>query len=74
MEEQKKYGYIFIGTIVGIGIVLLIINVFGEDDKTSSQQLRDCQFACEDTYAKGYTESWLTECKDSCLNKYLIEK
>lgn len=66
---EEKYNYLFIGTIVGIALVLAI----GWYVKsTEPKNPADCLKACEE---EGWnkTEDWIKECGEACLKEYKIK-
>ncbi len=64
---DEKYEYLFIGTIIGIALVLVIGWYIKSTEPPPT--LIDCLKACEE---EGWnrTKAWIKECNNACLKKY----
>ena len=67
---NEKYDYLFIGTIVGIAIVLLL-GWFVKSTQSPSSFM-DCIRACEEE-GRNRPTSWAKECEEACLEKFRIK-
>jgi len=61
---ENKYTYLFIGTLVGIVLILLLAWFFKEPPTIS-----DCLRACEKE-GTDRTEAWIRECGNACFREY----